>query len=87
MMEKVPASDVSKKVEYLLNTGNLVSETGLDLNQVYFHVFLLYKTLCTTTYCSRYLKPFASFFFVVVQACVYLLLDTGWWLYVGCREA
>lgn len=35
VFEKVPASDVSKKVEYLLNTGNLVSQSGLDLNQVY----------------------------------------------------
>lgn len=34
VLEKVPASDVSKKVEYLLNTGNLVSQSGLDLNQV-----------------------------------------------------
>lgn len=34
VFEKVPASDVSKKVEYLLNTGNLVSQSGLDLNQV-----------------------------------------------------
>jgi hypothetical protein len=35
VFEKVPASDVSKKVEYLLNTGNLVSQSGLDLNQVH----------------------------------------------------
>lgn len=34
VFEKVPPSDVSKKVEYLLNTGNLVSQSGLDLNQV-----------------------------------------------------
>lgn len=32
--EKVPASDVCKKVDYLLNTGNLVTQTGLDLQQV-----------------------------------------------------
>jgi len=34
VMDKIQASDVSKKVEYLLNTGNLVSQSGLDLNQV-----------------------------------------------------
>ena len=34
VFDKIPASDVSKKVEYLLNTGNLVSQSGLDLNQV-----------------------------------------------------
>ncbi|BBN05770.1 DNA-directed RNA polymerase I subunit RPA2 [Marchantia polymorpha subsp. ruderalis] len=33
ILEKVPASDVSKKVEYLLNTGNLVTQSGLDLQQ------------------------------------------------------
>lgn len=32
-MEKVPA-DIGKRVEYLLNTGNLVSPGGLDLQQV-----------------------------------------------------
>ncbi|CAK9217456.1 unnamed protein product [Sphagnum troendelagicum] len=33
MFERVPPSDISKKVEYLLNTGNLVSQSGLDLMQ------------------------------------------------------
>ncbi|CAM6092481.1 unnamed protein product [Calypogeia fissa] len=31
--EKIPASDISKKVDYLLNTGNLITQTGLDLQQ------------------------------------------------------
>jgi DNA-directed RNA polymerase I subunit RPA2 len=26
--------DIGRKVEYLLNTGNLVSKSGLDLSQV-----------------------------------------------------
>jgi DNA-directed RNA polymerase I subunit RPA2 len=37
MFERVPPSDISKKVEYLLNTGNLVSQSGLDLMQVWWH--------------------------------------------------
>lgn len=31
LAEKMP--DVGKKVEYMLNTGNLVSKSGLDLSQ------------------------------------------------------
>lgn len=31
LTDKMP--DVGKKVEYLLNTGNLVSKSGLDLSQ------------------------------------------------------
>jgi hypothetical protein len=37
LFERVPPSDISKKVEYLLNTGNLVSQSGLDLMQVWLH--------------------------------------------------
>ena len=31
LAEKLP--DIGRKVEYLLNTGNLVSKSGLDLSQ------------------------------------------------------
>lgn len=31
MMERLP--DVGKRFEYLLNTGNMVSRSGLDLQQ------------------------------------------------------
>jgi DNA-directed RNA polymerase I subunit RPA2 len=33
------ASDIGKKLEYFLATGNLVSNTGLDLQQVYEDFF------------------------------------------------
>lgn len=45
VMDKIQASDVSKKVEYLLNTGNLVSQSGLDLNQVIYHFMHLVACL------------------------------------------
>lgn len=32
LSERMP--DIGRKVEYLLNTGNLVSKSGLDLSQV-----------------------------------------------------
>lgn len=32
LAERMP--DIGRKVEYLLNTGNLVSKSGLDLSQV-----------------------------------------------------
>ena len=36
---KVP-SDIGKKVEYFLSTGNLVTNTGLDLQQARFFFFV-----------------------------------------------
>lgn len=52
VMDKIQASDVSKKVEYLLNTGNLVSQSGLDLNQVIHH--LMHLVACLFAIVSTY---------------------------------
>ena len=36
LMEKVPATLIGKRFEYLLNTGNLAMQHGLELMQVPF---------------------------------------------------
>lgn len=36
--ERLP--DIGRKFEYLLNTGNLASRSGLDLSQVHIHCCL-----------------------------------------------
>ena len=36
LMEKVPATSIGKRFEYLLNTGNLAMQHGLELMQVLF---------------------------------------------------
>ena len=48
IMRKIVAktnTNVGQKVEYLLNTGNLVSQSGLDLQQVHSACLHVHRTL------------------------------------------
>ncbi|KAL3692751.1 hypothetical protein R1sor_006402 [Riccia sorocarpa] len=78
IIEKSPASDVSKKVEYLLATGNLVSPSGLDLQQASGFTLVAEK-LNFLRYISHFRSVHRGAFFATLRTTtVRKLLPESW---------
>ena len=62
--------DIGRKIEYFISTGNLVSQTGLDLSQV-LCVMCVCVYVCVCTYVCIYLSISLSLS-LSIYLCIYI---------------
>ena len=68
--------DIGRKIEYFISTGNLVSQTGLDLSQVLCVMCVcVYVCVCVRMYVSIYLSLYLSISLSLslsIYLCIYI---------------
>ena len=68
--------DVGKKMEYMLNTGNLVSKSGLDMSQNTGFTVVAEK-LNFFRFATPPLPPGKDFCIAVGKECLFTVIDAG----------